>query len=133
MKTKNWVSATPELDELTYRVIGAVHEVSNELGPGFLEKVYQRALVQELCARGMKAEAEVAIEVFYKGRSVGNYFADVMVDDTLVVELKCVETLSAAHVSQCANYLKACEKPLGLLVNFQSPRVQCKRVVMAGH
>ncbi len=125
-----WVSCTPELDELSHRTIGAIYEVSNELGGGFLEKVYQKALVQELRGRGIRAEAEVPMDVYYKGESVGNYYIDVLVEDTLLVELKCVDTLVAAHVSQCTHYLKASGHPLCLLVNFRDARVQCKRVVI---
>ena len=126
---KNCFSCTPELDELTEKVIGAVHEVANTLGVGFLEKVYQRALVQELRARGLKADAEVPMDVFYKYECVGNYFVDVVVEEQLLVELKCVSELRPEHFAQCMNYLKACAQPLCLLVNFQSTRVQCKRVV----
>src|SRR5579862_6764426 len=86
---------------LTEQVLGAVFEVSNTLGAGFLEKVYQRALLQELRLRGIKAAAEVSFAVAYKGHGVGEYFADILVEDVLVVELKCAERLSSEHTAQC--------------------------------
>src|SRR5260370_5798320 len=94
------------LDSLTERVLGAVFEVSNTLGAGFLEKVYQRALVAELALRGMRATTEVSFTVTYKGHCVGEYFADMIIEDLLVVELKCAERLSNEHSAQCINYLR---------------------------
>src|ERR1700743_3330215 len=94
-------------ETLTEQVLGAVFEVSNTLGAGFLEKVYQRALLLELRLRGIRALAEVSFPVTYKGRSVGEYFTDILVDDVLVVELKCAERLSNEHTAQCLNYLRA--------------------------
>ena len=91
---------------LTQRVLGAVFEVSNTLGAGFLEKVYERALVRELGLRGLRAVAQASIPVCYKGLSVGEYFADIVVEDRLVIELKCVEHLGNVHIAQCINYLR---------------------------
>jgi GxxExxY protein len=82
-------------DALTEQVLGAVFEISNTLGAGFLEKVYQRALIHEFRLRGIRAAAQVPFPVIYKGRNVGEYFADILVDDVLVVELKCAERLSS--------------------------------------
>ena len=96
-----------ELDSLTERVLGAVFEVTNTLGAGFLEKVYQRALLGELGLRGLRASAEASFTVTYKGHSVGEYFADLLVEDVLVVELKCVERLPSEHTAQCLNYPRA--------------------------
>src|SRR3954451_16486441 len=93
------------LDSLSERVLGAVFEVSNTLGAGFLEKVYQRALLRELSLRGIRATAEASMAVVYKGHSVGEYFADLLVEDALVVELKCAERLASEHTAQCLNYL----------------------------
>jgi len=92
-------------DTLTERVLGAVFEVSNSLGAGFLEKVYQRALLHELRLRGIRAVAEVSFPVTYKGHGVGEYFADILVEDVLVIELKCAVRLSNGHTAQCLNYL----------------------------
>jgi len=116
-------------DSLTERVLGAIFEVSDTLGAGFLEKVYQRALLTELRLRGIRATAEASFAVTYKGQLVGEYFADLLVEDVLVIELKCVESLSSEHIAQCLNYLKASRRTLCLLVNFQKPKVEWKRIV----
>jgi GxxExxY protein len=115
--------------DLTGRVIGAAFEVSNTLGIGFLEKVYERALLRELALRGIRAEGQVALSVSYKGENVGLYVVDVMVEGELMVELKCVERLGDEHVAQCLNYLKAAGHSLCLLLNFQRPQVEYKRVI----
>ena len=116
-------------DPLTEKVLAAVFEVSNTLGAGFLEKVYQRALLTELRLRGLHAESEVAFRVIYKGQTIGEYFADILVNQVLVIELKCADSLSPAHTAQCLNYLKASNRNLCLLVNFQKPKVEWKRIV----
>jgi GxxExxY protein len=118
------------LDSLSEKVLGAVFEVSNALGAGFLEKVYQRALLRELSLRGIQATAEVSFAVLYKGHSVGEYFADILVEDALVVELKCAERLAAEHTAQCLNYLRASGRTVCLLVNFHKPKVEWKRIVL---
>jgi GxxExxY protein len=110
-------------------VLGAVFDVSNTLGAGFLEKVYKRALVAELRTLGIRATAQTSLVVKYKGQSVGEYFADIMVADALVIELKCVERLANSHTAQCINYLRASGKTLCLLVNFHGPKVEWKRIV----
>ena len=117
------------LDSLTERVRGAIFEVSNTLGAGFLEKVYPRALLRELGLRGIPATAEASFPVVYKGHCVGEYFADMLVEDALVLELKCVERLASEHTAQCLNYLRASGRTVCLLVNFQKPKVEWKRVV----
>jgi GxxExxY protein len=117
------------LDSLSEKVLSAVFEVANTLGSGFLEKVYQRALLRELSLRGIRASAEVSFAVVYKGRSVGEYFADLLVEDALVVELKCAERLANEHTAQCLNYLRASGRTVCLLVNFQKPKVEWKRIV----
>jgi GxxExxY protein len=116
-------------NDLTEKVLGAVFEVSNQLGAGFLEKVYQRALLKELSLRGIRATSEASFPVTYKGYRVGDYFADILVEDVLVVELKCAERLSNEHTAQCINYLRASNKNLCLLVNFQKAKVEWKRIV----
>jgi len=97
---------TDEENALTERVIGAILEVSNTLGAGFLEKLCQRAWLRELGLRGIRAAAEASFAVSYKGQYVGEYYADILVEDVLVVELKCVERLVKEHVAQCLNYLR---------------------------
>lgn len=123
---------TTELNELTERVIGAIFEVSNTLGCGFVEKVYERALVAELRLRGMRVDTQVPWEVRYKGEWVGKYVADVIVDGRLVLELKCVEVLAGEHLAQCLNYLRVAGKEVGLVVNFRHPKVEWKRVFAGG-
>lgn len=116
------------LNRITEKVIGAFHEVANTLGPGFLEKVYEQALVRELRLRGLKAEAQVAVPVIYKGETIGTYFADVLVEDRVIVELKCVERFAEEHFAQCINYLKATGLRICLLVNFQRAKVNWQRI-----
>src|ERR1035437_1863962 len=116
------------LDSLTERVLGAIFEVSNTLGAGFLEKVYKRALLRELGLRGIPATVEASFSVTYKGGCMGEYFADILVEDALVLELKCVERLANQHTAQCLNYLRASGRTVCLLVNFQNPKVEWKRV-----
>ena len=116
-------------DSLTEQVLAAVFEVSNTLGAGFLEKVYERALLRELGLRGLRATAQASFAISYKGHYVGEYFADIVVEDALVIELKCVERLGNEHLAQCLNYLRASSRTVCLLVNFQRPKVEWKRIV----
>jgi GxxExxY protein len=116
-------------DSLTEHVLGAIFEVANTLGAGFLEKVYERALLKELSIRNIKAVAQASFPVTYKGEYVGEYYADILVENVLVVELKCVDRLAVEHTAQCLNYLRASGKSLCLLVNFRKPTVEWKRVV----
>lgn len=118
------------LDALSQNVIGAFFEISNSLGTGFLEKVYEKALMRELGIRGIAVESQVPFSVFYKGLCVGEYFADLMVGGAILVELKCVDRFSNEHTAQCLNYLKASGLKVCLLVNFQKTRVEWKRVVV---
>jgi len=118
------------LNVLVEKVIGAVFEVSNSLGAGFLEKVYERALLRELGVRGIRALPQVSFSVLYKGQSVGEYFADIVVEGALVLELKCVERLGNEQTAQCLNYLKASGMELCLLLNFQRTRVEIRRIVL---
>jgi GxxExxY protein len=117
------------LDLLTQRVIGAVLEVSNTLGAGFLEKVCERALLTEFRLRGIRAASQVPVPVTYKGYPSGDYFVDVLVEDDLILELKSVERLCSEHTAQCLNYLRATGKTVCLLINFNKPRVEWKRIV----
>jgi GxxExxY protein len=123
------MNTEPRFDLLTERVLGAVFEVSGALGAGFLEKVYERALLRELGLRGIRATAQASFAVTYKGRSVGEYFPYILVEDALVVELKCAERLAGQHTAQCLNHLRASGVTLCLLVNFQRPKVEWRRIV----
>ena len=117
-----------ELNELTETVIGRAFDVSNTLGNGFLEKVYENALAHEMRKAGLKVEQQKPVQVTYDGIVVGEYDADLLVDSILLVELKAEKTLDSIHVAQCLNYLKATGLPLCLLLNFGTPRIQIKRL-----
>lgn len=117
-------------EDLTFQVLAAAFEVHNTLGRGFLEVIYQRSLLHELHSRGIKAEAEKKISVRYKELVVGEYFADILVNDDVIVELKAVEYLNRAHEAQVLNYLKATGVKLGLLINFGGDRVEHKRLIL---
>ncbi len=117
------------LAALTRRIIGAAFEVHKELGPGFLEKVYETALLQELTSRDVRSEAQAPIPVSYKGQPIGVYFADLLVEKVVICEIKAIEGLLDIHESQLLHYLKATGLRVGLLINFGTPRVQLKRMV----
>ena len=119
-----------DLDDLTYAIRGAIFEVNRNLGQGFLEKVYENALMFELRNRGVKAEAQVPIRVNYKDTVVGEYFADIVVDDRVIIELKTVERIDRVHEAQLLNYLKATGFKVGLLVNFKNAKADIKRLVL---
>lgn len=122
------MSNYPDQD-LTESIIGAAFEVHNVLGAGFLEKVYQNALIKELKQRGHKAEAEVNIPIYYKGELVGSYSADILVDEKIILELKALSNLTGEHEAQLINYLKATGYKIGLLLNFGTRKVQIKRKI----
>ena len=111
----------PHLDECAHAIIGAAIEVHRHLGPGFLEAVYEEALVLELGFRGLTVRRQVAIPIHYKGREISEARLDLLVENEVVVELKTVERLSGIHAAQLVSYLKASELELGLLMNFNVP------------
>ena len=117
------------LNELSGRVIGCAFTVLNTLGIGFLEKVYENALAHERRSSGLKVAQQACFKVLYHDVVVGEYFADLLVEDALMVELKAVRSLDDAHRMQCANYLKATGMHLCRLLNFGKPRLEMKRVV----
>jgi GxxExxY protein len=119
-----------KINDITYAINGAVFEVNNILGPGFLEKVYENALLVEFRRRGLKAKNQVPITVSYKGEVVGEYVADLLVEDKVIVELKTVESLDRAHEAQLLNYLKSTGVHVGLLVNFKRKKADIKRMVL---
>ena len=104
--------------ELTKSIIGIYYDVYNELGYGFLEKVYHRAMIIELNKNGYEVEHEKKIEVFYKNEVVGIYIPDLIINKAVILELKCVEYLIEAHENQLINYLKATDCEVGLVLNF---------------
>ena len=115
--------------ELTYKIIGISMEVYNELGHGFLEKVYENALLVAFKEHKLQAENQRPIDVYFHNERVGEYFADIIVEDKIIVELKAVETLKKIHSAQLLNYLKATKIKVGLVINFSPEGLEYKRVV----
>lgn len=120
-----------EFEEITESIIGAAFEVHSELGYGFLEKVYQKALLVELGLRGLDAKLEEPIEVIYKTHPVGEYFADLLVEDKVIVELKVSRQYNPADEAQLINELKATYISVGLLVNFGREKIKFKRLIFS--
>ena len=119
-----------DINDLTYRINGAIFEVNRVLGPGFLEKAYENALFVELKNQGINVQRQVPISVDYKGTIVGDYFADMIVENTILMEIKVVENLEKIHEAQLLNYLHATGYKVGLLVNFTHPKAVIKRFVL---
>ncbi len=119
-----------DVNDITYGIRGAIFEVNRVLGPGFLEKVYENALLIELRSRGYTAESQVPIKVYYKEDVVGEYIADILVEGTVIVEVKTVEKLEKLHEAQLLNYLKGTGTQVGLLVNMKSETVDIRRLVL---
>lgn len=109
-------------------VVGAAYEVANTMGAGFLEKVYERALARECLLRGLKVRTQVRFRVRYKGYLVGECCGDLVVDDCLLVELKCADGIAKEHVGQCVNYLAASGLETALILNFQRAKVEWRKV-----
>ncbi|MEK7303830.1 MAG: GxxExxY protein [Pseudomonadota bacterium] len=116
------------LNEISEKVIGCAYTVSNRMGSGFLEKVYENALSHELHKAGMKTEQQKRLTVHYDGVLVGEYIADLIIEDLVLVEIKSAKSLDSAHMAQCLNYLKATGLTLCLLINFGNPRVAIQRI-----
>ena len=117
------------IDSKTERIIGAAFQVSNVLGCGFLEKVYENSLAYELRKHGHHVEQQFFINVRYDNIVVGQYAADLLVDDEVLIEIKAIKCFDDTHMAQCLNYLKATGKTVCLLLNFGSPKVEIKRIV----
>jgi GxxExxY protein len=116
-------------EELTNKIISAFYKVYNVLGSGFLEKVYENALVVELIKIGLAVTQQESVKVYYNGVPVGDYYADIIVNDLVILELKAPESLRNEHFAQLINYLKATNKEVGLLLNFgKTP--EFKRIVL---
>ena len=116
-------------EELSYQVRGAIYEVYNHLGVGYLEKVYERALFHELKARSMDVRCQVPLSVRYKDIVVGEYFVDAIVESRILLELKAQTRISKADEAQLLNYLTASGLRVGMLVNFTYPKAQIRRLV----
>ena len=117
-------------DDITYQIRGAIFEVNKELGGGFLEKVYENALLIELRSRGLSVESQVPLEVRFKGDTVGEYLADILVEKLVIIEIKAVAQLNSSHEAQILNYLKATGLRIGFLVNFYGKKADIKRYVL---
>lgn len=114
-------------ESLTEQILAAAFQVTNELGPGFLESVYEGALFIALQERGFRAERQVPIRVHFHGHLVGNYCADILVEDQIILELKAVRALAPEHIAQTLNYLKATGMPVALLINFGAVKLEWRR------
>jgi GxxExxY protein len=115
--------------DLTEKVIGACFEVANELGAGFLESVYQKALVLVLTQKGLRAVEQVPLKVTFRGHTICDFYPDLLVEDRLIIEIKAAKSLTAEHEAQLMNYLKATGIKVGLLVNFGRSKLEWKRLV----
>lgn len=116
-------------EDLTEIVIGVCFEVINELGAGFLESVYQKALVIALAQKGLTVEEQVPLKVKFRDQIVGDFYADILINGKLILELKSVKSISSEHGAQLLNYLKASGIKVGLIINFGRTRLEWKRLV----
>lgn len=114
-------------EELTEKILKACFEVSNELGCGFLESVYLKALLIALAEAGLKAAPQTPLKVMFRGQTVGDFFPDIIVEDTILLELKAVKALAPEHLAQVMNYLKATGIEVGFLINFGTPKLEYRR------
>jgi GxxExxY protein len=114
-------------EDLTKEILAACFDVCNELGAGFLEFVYQKALVIALHDRGLAVQVQVPLQVTFRNQVVGDYYADIVVDNSIILELKAVKNLAPEHQAQIINYLKACGIDIGLLINFGNPKLEYRR------
>ena len=116
-----------EHEELTHKIIGCAYRVFNQLGFGFLESVYKKAMIHELGKNSLKVEPEKPLNVYYDNISVGEFFTDLYVQDSIIVELKAVQRILKEHEAQLVNYLNALKENVGLLINFGPSGVEVKR------
>jgi len=125
-KKSSYSASLYKHSDLTEQIIGAFYAVYSALGYGFLEKVYVKALMIELKNRGMTPQDELPIHVYYAGQLVGDYFADVVVNDLVILEIKAAKAIASEHEAQLLNYLKATPYEVGLILNF-GPKPETKR------
>jgi len=116
-----------EYAECTEQVLSCAFEVSKELGIGFLESVYEKALFIALQEKGLKVEQQVALQIEFRGKSVGQFFIDLLVEDLLIIELKAAKAIAPEHEMQLLNYLRGSTKPVGLILNFGTPKLEYRR------
>ncbi|MGH9948056.1 MAG: GxxExxY protein [Pyrinomonadaceae bacterium] len=116
--------------DLSYKIVGLAMQVHSELGPGFLEKVYENSLLVLLEENGINARSQVPIPVEFHGHVVGEYFADIIVEESILLELKAQDRIAEIHKAQVLNYLKATGYRLGILINFGKYRLESQRLVL---
>ncbi len=116
--------------ELSFSIVGMAMQVHNQLGGGFLEKVYENAMMVLCRKQGISAEQQKAIKVYFENEIVGEYFADILVDDKVIIELKVAESITNIHKAQLLNYLKATHLRLGLILNFGKEKLEYERLVL---
>ena len=114
--------------DISENIIGCCFEVMKELGSGFLENVYKNALFIAMEQKGLDVSAEQVFEVVFRKHKIGKYVADLIINNLIIVELKCCKILLPEHKAQVINYLKSSEMPIGLLVNFGNPKLEYKRL-----
>lgn len=117
-------------EDLTFRIIGIAMKVHNDLGSGFLEKVYENAMMVHFEKEKIKAEQQKEIKINYLGKEIGNYIADIFIEEKVIVELKTVENLTDVHTAQLLNYSKATGIRVGLLINFKNEKLEYKRYIV---
>jgi GxxExxY protein len=118
------------LNRITEKIIGCAYRVGNTLGAGFLEKVYENALVYELRNSELQADQQHPIKVWYDKIIVGDFAADILVENQVLVELKAIKALDDSHLAQCLNYLRATGLHVCLLINFGTPRIEIRRIAL---
>ena len=116
--------------ELSYEIIGLAMEVHRELGTGFLEKVYENALMILFEEKNLKSRQQEPIKINFRNKIIGDYIADIIVEDKIILELKCTSKIIEIHKAQIANYLKATGKKVGIIINFGNKSLEIERVVM---
>jgi len=116
--------------ELSYKIIELALEVHNELGCGFLEKVYENALMLLLDREKIPARQQAPADVYFQGKVIGQYFADILIDNKLILELKTTDVITNVHIAQVLNYQRATGIKLGLILNFGKPKFEYKRLVL---
>jgi len=116
-----------QFEELTGKILETAFEVSNELGAGFLESVYEKSLLIALRAKGLSADSQIPLTVWFRGEVVGQFYVDILVEEKVILELKEVTALCPEHKAQLLNYLKATGYPVGMLLNFGTPKLEYRR------
>ncbi len=116
--------------DLSYQIIGLAMEVHRKLGYGFLEKVYENSLMILFRREGIRSEQQYPIKVYFEGEVVGNYVADILIEDKIIIELKCVEKINNIHKAQALNYLKVTRMRLAIILNFAKDKLQYQRLVL---